>query len=144
MMTPPDKSAANRTSPSNPAQAGLPASPNAGSARLVRVFISSTAEDLREHRAAARDAAIGAEVMPIMMGKRGHPSFHREVPVVGVETGTGSLPNLRQLWKNTGSKSSIHPKTGPLMDVRDPCEACDLGQSWLSSFGLIRGWGLMR
>ncbi len=67
-MTPPDESAANRTPPSNPAQAaGLPTSRDAGSERLVRVFISSTAEDLREHREAARDAAIGAEILPTMM-----------------------------------------------------------------------------
>ena len=68
MMTPPDKSAANRTPPSNPAQAaGLPTSRDVGSERLVQVFISSTAEDLKEHREAAREAAIGAKMLPTMM-----------------------------------------------------------------------------
>jgi hypothetical protein len=32
-----------------------------------KVFVSSTAEDLRPYRAAARDAAIGAELLPKMM-----------------------------------------------------------------------------
>jgi hypothetical protein len=32
-----------------------------------KVFVSSTAEDLKPYRAAARDAAIGAELLPKMM-----------------------------------------------------------------------------
>ena len=35
--------------------------------RAVSVFISSTSEDLKAHRDAARDAAIGAGMLPIMM-----------------------------------------------------------------------------
>ncbi|MCU0875173.1 MAG: DUF4062 domain-containing protein [Pirellulaceae bacterium] len=41
--------------------------PSADADRAVRVFISSTAEDLAAHREAARDAAIGAGMLPIMM-----------------------------------------------------------------------------
>ena len=36
----------------------------AGRSATLHVFISSTAEDLARYRAAARDAAIGAELFP--------------------------------------------------------------------------------
>jgi hypothetical protein len=40
---------------------------DAKSEAVVRVFVSSTAEDLRPHREAARDAAIKCDMLPIMM-----------------------------------------------------------------------------
>ena len=45
--------------------ADRPASADAD--RAARVFISSTSEDLAAHREAARDAAVGARMLPIMM-----------------------------------------------------------------------------
>ena len=35
--------------------------------RSRNVFVSSTSEDLKEHRKAARDAAISASFLPVMM-----------------------------------------------------------------------------